>query len=90
MYVYRKLKEPESVEVKTIEMAGHKSMSDIQKLEREKRLKRREERKMKASLLHRKRNMLSMKGDRPIDPQPASEGRPCEEEVEALTITEAP
>ena len=42
-------------------MDGHKIMSDIQKLEREKQLKQREEMKSKASPLHKKRNMLARK-----------------------------
>jgi len=46
--------------------------------------------KTKASPLHKKRNMPARKGDRPTDPQPASEGRPCEREVEVPMITEAP
>jgi len=49
-------------------MVGHKLMPDIQKLEREKWIKRREEMKMKASPLHKKQNMPARKGDRPTDP----------------------
>ena len=46
--------------------------------------------KTKASLLHKERNMPTKKGDWPKDPQPTSEGRPCEREVEVPMITEAP
>jgi len=84
------VEEPKPVKVDAIKMVGHKIMSDIQKLEREKRLKRREEMKVKSSPLQKKRNMPAKKGERPIDPQPASEGRPCQREVEVPIITEAP
>lgn len=74
----------------TQETASHKLLLDIQKLEREKRIKRREEMKTKASPLQKKWNMPKKRSDRPTDPQPASEGRPSEREVEVLTITETP
>ena len=84
--MHRSLSRSDSMQV----MPGHKLSPDIQKLEHEKRIKKREEMKKNANPLQKKWNMTKKRNDRPIDPQPASEGRPGEREAEVLTTIEAP
>lgn len=66
-------------------MLGRKLSPEQQKLERERRIKKREEMKANASPLQ-KTQILSTEWDgRPIDPQPASESQSGEREVEDST-----
>lgn len=84
--MHRSLSRSDSTQV----MPGHKLSPDIQKLEREKRIKKMEEMKANASPLPKKWLISKERNDQPIDPQSVSEGRSGEREVEVSTTIEAP
>ena len=70
-------------------MLGRKLSPEHQKLERDRRIKKREEMKANASPLPKTRSLSPDRDGRPIDPQPASESRPGEREVEDSTADNA-
>ena len=70
-------------------MLGRKLSPEHQKLERERRIKKREEMKANASPLQKTWILSTERDGQPIDPQPASESRPGEREVEDSTADNA-